>query len=325
MHKIYRGDLNMQARTLALVLTASLLSTASFSQSENGYRVPRTEFGQPDFQGVWSTRFYTLLERPEDIPLALPPEQAVGFAQAIASGLQGNDDPDIDILGSPVLTVVNGEYRSSVVVYPENGVLPYNDIGNQLANHGYFNGVGYDGPEQRPGVERCTEAWGSPPMRAFPYQLFHGFVQTKNKIAIVSEEAVMLRIIHMDGYRRPNAITSFEGHSVGHWEGDTLVVETTHYSDVNPERASMGRPMLISSKAHVTERFTRTSDTELNYQYTVNDPKFYTEPWRGEFSFVRDDSGHIYEYTCHEGNYSMVGALRGARVQEARVLKEAQN
>jgi hypothetical protein len=112
---------------------------------------------------------------------------------------------------------------------------------------------------------------------------------------------------------------------VGHWEGDTLVVETTHYSDVNPERASMGRPMLISSKAHVTERFSRTSDTELNYQYTVNDPKFYTEPWRGEFSFVRDDSGHIYEYTCHEGNYSMVGALRGARVQEARVLKEAQN
>ena len=135
----------------------------------------------------------------------------------------------------------------------------------------------------------------------------------------------MLRIIHMDGYRRPNAITSFEGHSVGHWEGDTLVVQTTHYSDVNPERASMGRPMLISSKAQVTERFTRTSDTELNYQYTVNDPKFYTEPWRGEFSFVRDDSGHIYEYTCHEGNYSMVGALRGARVQEARVLKEAQN
>jgi len=167
-------------------------------------------------------------------------------------------------------------------------------------------------------VERCTEAWGSPPMRAFMYQLFHGFVQTKDTIAIVSEEAVMLRVIHMNGYMRPDVIRSFEGHSVGHWEGDTLVVETTHYSDVNPERASIGRPMLISSEARVTERFTRTSETELNYQYTVDDPKFYTQPWRGEFSFIRDDHGHIYEYTCHEGNYSMVGALRGTRVQEAR-------
>lgn len=80
----------------------------------------------------------------------------------------------------------------------------------------------------------------------------------------------------------------------------------------------MGRPMLISSEAKVTERFTRVSSEELFYEYTVNDPVYYTEPFRGEFSFTRDDSGHIYEYACHEGNYSMVGALRGARVQEAQ-------
>ncbi|MEC7765898.1 MAG: hypothetical protein VYD92_03055, partial [Pseudomonadota bacterium] len=115
-----------------------------------------------------------------------------------------------------------------------------------------------------------------------------------------------------------DVIRSFEGHSIGHWEGDTLVVETTHFSDTNPERASMGRPMLISSMARVSERFTRVSESELFYQYTVDDPVYYTEPWRGEFSFTRDESGHIYEYSCHEGNYSMVGALRGARVQEAQ-------
>lgn len=311
----------MNTRTILSALTACLFTTLSFAQSSDSYQVPRTEYGQPDFQGVWSTRFNTMLERPEGLPLVLSPEQAAGFAQAVAAGSEDNTDPDIDILGPPVLAVVNGEYRSSVIVYPENGVLPYNELGAQMAAHSYFGGTGYDHPEQRPGVERCTEAWGSPPMRAFMYQLFHGFVQTADTIAIVSEESVMLRVIHMDGYKRPDAIRSFEGHSVGHWEGDTLVVETTHYSDVNPERAAVGRPMLISSEARVTERFTRTSESELNYQYTVNDPVYYTEPWRGEFSFIRDDSGHVYEYACHEGNYSMVGALRGARAQEARAAR----
>lgn len=315
----------MNYRTLTIALTLLIVGAGSYGQSTEPYQVPRTEFGQPDFQGVWSTRFHTMLERPNGLPLVLSPEQAVGFAQAVAGNLGDNTDPDIDRLGPPVLAVVNGENRSSVVVYPENGVLPYNELGTQLAGHSYFEGDGYDHPEQRPGVERCTEAWGSPPMRAFMYQLFHGFVQTEDTIAIVSEEAVMLRVIHMNGYVRPDVIRSFEGHSVGHWEGDTLVVETTHYSDVNPKRAAIGRAMLISSAARVTERFTRTSDTELNYQFTVEDPTYYLEPWRGEFSFMRDDSGHIYEYTCHEGNYSMVGALRGARVQEARAARGETN
>ena len=128
----------------------------------------------------------------------------------------------------------------------------------------------------------------------------------------------------MDSATRPDAIRTFEGHSVGHWEGETLVVETTHYSDTIPQRATTGRPMLISSKAQVTERFTRLSETELHYRYTVNDPEYYTDEFRGEFSLIRDDSGHIYEYACHEGNYSMLGALMGARVQEAQA-KEARN
>lgn len=315
----------MFCRMFAILISACIFSVGSFAQSSDTYEVPRTEFGQPDFQGVWSTRFNTMLERPEGLPLVLSGEQAAGFAQAVAAGNTGNTDPDIDRLGPPVLAVVNGEYRSSVIVYPENGVLPYNKLGTGISAHEYFGGTGYDGPEQRPGVERCIEAWASPPMRAFMYQLFHGFVQTPDTIAIVSEEAAPLRIIYLNGQSRPDALRTFEGHSIGHWEGDTLVVETTHYSDVNPERATIGRPMLISSEARVTERFTRTSETELNYQFTVNDPKYYTEPWRGEFSFIRDDSGHIYEYACHEGNYSMVGALRGARAQEARAERGEQN
>ena len=315
----------MPVRMLAITLITCLLGSWSFAQSsdiDSTYKVSRTEHGHPDFQGVWSTRFHTMLERPEGLPLVMSPEQAAGFAQSVAGSLEGNSDPDIDRLGPPVLTVVNGEYRSSVIVDPENGVLPYNELGAQRSAHAYFEGVGYDGPEQRPGVERCTEAWGSPPMRGFMYQLFHGFIQTADTIAIVSEEVGQRRVIHMHGQSRPDAIRSFDGYSVGHWEGDTLVVETTHYSDSNPERASTGRPMLISSEARVTERFTRTSETELNYQYSVDDPTYYTKPWRGEFSFIREDSDQLYEYACHEGNYSMVGALRGQRAIEAQTDQE---
>ncbi len=309
----------MNTSRITLAFTLSLLSSAGFAQAQDSYQAPRTEHGQPDLQGVWSTVFSTMLERPAVMPLVLNAEQAGGFAAIVSQNIGDNTDPDVDRFGPPTLAMVDGEFRSSVVVYPESGVLPYNELGAQMSAYSYFKGEeGFDHPEERPGVERCIEAWGSPPMRAFMYQLFHGFVQTEDKIAIVSEEAVALRVIHMDGYMRPDAIRSFEGHSVGHWEGDTLVVETTHYSDVNPARASIGRPMLISSAAHVTERFTRTSETELNYQYTVDDPTYYTEPWKGEFSFTRDSSGHIYEYACHEGNYSMVGALRGARAQEAQ-------
>ena len=312
----------MYVRAFVIVLTACLFSSWGLAQSSDTYQAPRTEHGQPDLQAVWSTRFNTLLERPEGLPLVLSPEQAAGFAQAISQGFAGNDDPDIDRLGAPTLVKVKGEFRGSALVYPENGVLPYNELGTQTSAYNYFGGTGFSHPEQRPGVERCIEAWGSPPMRAFAYQLFHGIVQTADTIAIISEEVVSLRVIHMDGQTRPDAIRSLEGHSIGHWEGETLVVETTHYSGTNPARANMGRPMLISEEARVTERFTRVSEDELFYQYTVDDPVYYTEPWRGEFSFTRDIANHIYEYSCHEGNYSMTGALRGERVVEVRAELE---
>lgn len=312
----------MYARTSIWLLAAALCTVPALAQQESApaYQPPRTEHGDPDLQGVWGVRFNTLLERPDGLPLVVQPEQAPAIAQVVyeQGGLAGNTDPDIDNFGAHVLAQVNGEFRTSIIVHPENGRLPYNERGNREAAYPYFEGVGYDHPEQRPGVERCIEAWASPPIRGFAYQLYNGVVQTPDKIAIVSEENAPLRVIHMDGQSRPAAIRSMEGHLIGHWEGDTLVVETTHYDGSNPARATMGRPMLISADAHVTERFTRTSDTELLYKYTVDDPYYYTEAWRGEFTMLLSDHHHIYEYACHEGNYSMTGALRGERVLELR-------
>ena len=307
----------MHLRGGAALAAALMCGFFSLGCAADSYEVARTEHDQPDFQGSWGVRFSTPLERYDGMPLVLTPEFAKGLIDASTDGTSGNTDPDIDIFGPQQLVTVKGEFRSSVLVYPENGKLPYNERGIANSSFNYFLGEGYEGPERRPGVERCIEGWGAPPMRGFPYQIYYGFVQTLDKVAIVGEENSPLRVIHMDGAMRPDAIRTFEGHSVGHWEDETLVVETSHYSDTIPHRATTGRPMLISSTAKVTERFTRVSETELNYQYTVNDPEFYTDEFRGEFSLIRDDLGHIYEYACHEGNYSMTGALMGARVQEA--------
>ncbi len=319
----------MPVRTLVISVAGSFIaclaaSAALAQETEAGpetetYTVSRTEHGQPNLQGVWTTVFNTMLERPPGLPLVLPPEAAAGFAQAVYEGSPDNTDPDIDNFGPPVLNRVKGEYRTSVIVYPEDGRMPFNERGLEAASHHYFkDNIGMDHPEQRPGVERCIESWGAPPIRAFMYQLFHAIVQTPDQIAIVSEDGSLTRVIYLDGRDRPDVIRTLDGHSVGHWEGDSLVVSTTHFLHDQPERATIDRPMLISGDATVTERFTRVAEDELFYQYTVDDPVYYTEPWRGEFSLTLDEDGHIYEYSCHEGNYSMTGALRGARVLEVR-------
>ena len=323
MHISWKEGVNiLQLRERTVMTTMFICCLSSLGYAADNYEVPITEYGRPDFQGSWGVRFSTPLERYDGMPLVLTPEYAKGFLDASTDAIfAGNTDPDIDIFGPQQLVTVMGEFRSSVLVYPDDGKLPFNDRGIENSSFNYFIGEGYEGPERRPGVERCIEGWGAPPMRGFPYQIYLGFVQTLDKIAIVGEENSPLRVIHMDGAERPDAIRTFEGHSVGHWEGETLVVETTHYNDTIPHRATTGRPMLISSKAKVIERFSRVSETELHYQYTVRDPEYYTDEFKGEFSLIRDDSGHIYEYACHEGNYSMIGALMGARVQEAEAKK----
>ena len=312
-------EIYIRPRILLSVLLCCLLPSFVAAQATESYSAPRNSLGQPELQGVWTTVTHTLLERPAGLPLVLPPEQAAGFAQAVRSGSPDNTDPDIDSFGPPSLFRVKGEFRSSVIVHPEDGRMPFNEFGLEAARHHYFKeDHDFDHPEQRPGVERCLESWGAPPMRAFMYQLFHAFVQTKDQVTIISEDMGLVRVIHLDGQEKPDALRTLEGHSVGHWEGETLVVETTHFRDDVPERATIDRPMLISGDATVRERFTRVAQDELFYEYTVDDPTYYTEPWRGEFSFTRDEGGHIYEYSCHEGNYSMVGGLRGARVMELR-------
>lgn len=311
-------------RTISILIPGiALLLPNSVLAQELTYQAPRTEHGHPDFQGNWSTLFITPLERPSGTSLVVDEAQASELVGNLYSGFPDNIDPDINNFSDQNLARVKGELRSSIIVEPQDGLLPYKAETAEIAMN-YLVSIDnqLDHPEQRPKEERCLESWGFPPMRVLPFYLNHHIVQTEDYVAIVSEDSVPLRVIHLDGEAPPDAMRSWQGHSVGHWEGDSLVVQTTHFRHDNPIRANLGRPVFLSGDARVEEKFTRVSDSELFYQYTVNDDTHYTVPWRGEFSFTLSDQ-RSFEYSCHEGNYSMGGALRGGRVTDLMAEERA--
>jgi hypothetical protein len=306
----------MYRRLAPLVILACLSSTLPISAHDRDrYAVPRTEHGHPDFQGNWATSFLTPLERPDGASsLVVTPEQARILVAAIRARIPAVIDPDVQLHDIQQLTMVKGEYRSSVIVHPEDGRLPFTQKGLELAAQVEARNKTYDDPEQRPLAERCLENLGYAPMRALRVVLPRQIVQTREAVVISSEDSAGPRVIHLGGTPPPDALRGIEGYSIGRWDGDTLVVETTHFRADDPARGVAGRPLLLSRRSKVTERFTRVSPTELFYRFTVEDDELYTRPWTGEFSMTWFDQP-IYEYACHENNYSLTNVLRGGRAQ----------
>jgi hypothetical protein len=224
---------------------------------------------------------------------------------------------------------VKGQYRTSWVIYPENGMIPYKEGGRrmpaQAEEEGPSNSGGgvrreprsagnFDGPEARPLGERCVINSGSagPPMLPYLYNNNYEIIQTHDYLAIRVEMNNYTRIIHIGGQHAPANIKPFHGDSIGHWEGDTLVVETTQF---HPYHAN--GMIGLGPQAKVIERFSRYAKNQILYEFTVDDPQRYKEPWRAEMSLNAAD-GRVFEYACHEGNYALTGTLQGAREQEKR-------
>ena len=311
--------------TLAFLIT-SLTTIDTFAQQIDPYSVPRTEHDHPDFQGVWILKFLTPLERPEEAQsLVMTPEQARKLVATSQFQLPELTDPDDYINSGNNLGLVKGEYRSSVIIQPEDGKIPFSEAGLTLANqiqtsHRQL----FDHVEQRPLGERCIGGAGNPPIRPQYYGLPYQIVQSRDHVMIYPEDTSGVRIIKLNESNRPEALRSINGNSIGQWEGNTLSIETSHLSNDHPGRETSGHPVLIGENSRVIEAFTRVSETELLYQYTVEDPTFYTEPWSGEFSFLWL-GGNTYEYSCHEGNYALPGILRGNQMEAARLAEEKNN
>ncbi|MDP2125860.1 MAG: hypothetical protein Q8K97_00665 [Pseudohongiella sp.] len=325
---------NLLIRYALLATCAGLVSQVSAQTST--YEPPRTPQGRPDFQGNWSNASITDLQRsPRYNSLVIPPEELASVTAAhpqnvrlaTDDNLQQGELLDGSDLGmgrgynafwiDPGTTfgLVRGEYRTSWVVYPENGRIPYSEQGQALRQQYREKFSSNDGPEGRALGERCLIGFGGtggPPMLNVLYNNNYQFVQTEDYLMIMVEMNQDARIIPINGKHRRPELQQWLGDSVGRWEGDTLVVETV---SLHPQQAGGGQ-IPLSGQGKVTERFTRYSDNQIFYEFEVNDPVYYSEIWRGEMSFNSSDS-RIYEYACHEGNYGLPGILAGERRAEA--------
>jgi len=231
-------------------------------------------------------------------------------------------------------TIVDGRKRASLVIDPPDGrvpqmtpqarqriarnVRPTSDQTAREEDPGFEGNGAYDDPERRPLGERCLMGFGStsgpPILPNYFYNNLHQIVQTKDSVLILTEMVHDARVVRMNAEHLPKNVTKWLGDSVGRWEGDTLVVDTTNFSEKTRFRGS-------SASLHVVERFTRVDAKNLLYRFTIEDSETWTRPWTGEYTWPIT-SELLYEYACHEGNYAMGNILRGARLKETDDAKK---
>jgi hypothetical protein len=315
------------------------LSVSFFVQAaDSGYVAPRTEFGAPDLQGTWSIATQTNLERAERFggKLVLSEDEAQRIEAAVRAGFEASNrpsDPNRQAPGSDNvggyntfwmdpgqrLAMVNGEIRTSIIVDPADGKLPYSEKGMENFRAAMTRRAGYDGPEVRPLGERCVVGFGStggPPKLPVLYNNNTQIVQTEEYVVLLAEMNHDARVIRMNADHAQPPMNYWMGDSVGYYEDETLVVVTTNFHKQQNLRSSLDHRFYGSPEMVVTERFTRTADETIEYQFTVDDPENYTQSWSGELPMTASGE-QIYEYACHEGNYALPGILAGARRAEA--------
>ena len=311
-------------RFLALLLIATLLPIVMVGQTKSA--APKTADGKPDLQGIWTNVTVTPMERPPNLKdkAFFTPQEAAAFEKEVVE--RNNADrrdgpPEADVgrayndawydRGTKVVKTL----RTSLVVDPADGRVPpilpqaQNRQQERLAQN---KGRQFDGPENRSLAERCL-IWPTlgPPMLPSFYNNNYQIVQGPGYVAIMSEMIHDVRIIPTDGRAHvPSNVRLWAGDSIGRWDGNTLVVDTTNFSNRTAWRGS-------SENLHLIERFTRTDSDTLLYEVTVEDPATWAKPWKIEVPMRKTD-GPIYEYACHEGNYAMDGMLAGARAEEKR-------
>jgi hypothetical protein len=321
-----------------LLLSAGMIAVVTLAQGQ--WTPPRTADGHPDLQGYWTNNNATPLERPRELAdREFLTEAEVAALRAKAAELfNGQEDAAFgDDVFRATLANVNGtrsgftsvdggtgdyssvwtvqrvwDNRTSLITDPKDGRQPAltAEARARRAAGGGFLTRRSDGPEDRSFAERCI-TYGSPQLVA-GYQSHYQIMQTPTEVVFMTEMIHDARVIPLDG--RPHlssGVRQWLGDSVGRWEGDTLVVDTTNYLP----RAFMS---ISSEQLHVTERFTRTGPETIKYEITIDDPGTWTQPWSLMIPLRRSED-QVYEYACHEGNLGMEGILSGARAEERLV------
>ncbi len=320
----------------------SVTCLLAFSATAKDWSAPKTADGHPDLQGFWTNATITPLERDAKYGDRLV------FSESEVTSLEGADaafreqelaptDPSLTVEDLPEdcgggftgvdcgynnfwvdpgtkIMRIAGEPRTSMITNPKNGrvpsLLPAGRARLAKMYASYISGENA-GPEARALGERCLMSFGSsagPPMLPLLYNNNYQIVQNKDHVMILVEMVHDVRIIPLTKKHRPDSMSQWMGDSIGYFDGDTLVVETIN---LNPSQSFRGS----GPKAKFTERFTRTGQDLIKYEFTVDDAESFSQKWGGEVAFNKSEKP-LYEYACHEGNYALPGILAGTRKKE---------
>jgi hypothetical protein len=297
------------------------------------WTLPRTPDGQPDLQGYWTNSTYVPLERPDKVTKAFYTEQEFAAVIKDAAARESEQtepgtvaDVHYDFtqfgLDKSQSAFVKNDLRTSLIVDPQNGKLPPVTAEGQKraadrAAERRRLGATTDAVQNMPVGTRCLVMAGSgPPMMNAGYNNNYQIVQGPGYVMILVEMIHDARIIPIDNRAPlPENMRQWMGDSRGHWEGDTLVVETTNLNGKNPFRGS-------SENMRITERISRVDAETLSYKFTVNDPGTWAAPWTAEAPMTKS-VGPIFEHACHEGNYGVTNTLAGARLEDKKAAEAA--
>jgi hypothetical protein len=315
----------LQAKACSTLLSCVVaLVLPTFAQKP--YNTPRTLDGKPELQGIWTNVTITPLERPRDLgdKAFFTEQEALQYEKQVreqnnADRRDGGAQADVNRAYNDFWydrgTKVVANRRTSLISDPPDGHVPAltpEAQKRQAERAAAARSHQFDGPENRALTERCL-VWptAGPPMMPSFYNNNYQFIQGPGYVAILVEMVHDVRVIPTDGRPHlPSNVRQWFGDPRGHWEGDTLVVETTNFTDKNSFRGS-------DENLKLTEKFTRTSPETILYEFTVNDPTAFTKPWTAQIP-MNKMQGPIIEYACHEGNYAMTGMLAGARAEEQK-------
>ncbi len=314
------------------------MAVAGLTFAQKAWTPPRTPDGQPDLQGIWNSASGTPVERPDELKGKefFTPQEARDWEKKLdarnktddrqaRAGVVGTYNDVFREMGSkPVKTL-----RTSMVIDPRDGKIPPLTPEAAARRQKRLDTILHPGgPEDLALGDRCLMfSTGAPPMLPYNYNSNYQIVQTKDHVAIYVEMVHDTRIIPLDGRPHlPPSVRLWYGDSVGHWEGDTLVVDTTNFIERSsfffqvPTLAVTGP--YTDENLHVVERFRRLDAETILYQFDVDDPTAYTRPWKGELTMAAAP-GPVYEYACHEGNYGLPGVLRAERALEKAAAAKA--
>ncbi len=341
----------MKIKLLLFVCTLFAPISLSFAQTADDYVAPRTEWGQPDLQGIWNFNSNTPMERPDRFGTQefLTPEEAEQDRLRQEERRIAADAREAELVVNPVAppagasstggynsfwyeTASIGEnVRTSLIVYPRNGRLPARVEGSaeHIANLGpdvegerpviaLFGGIGKDGPEDRGLSERCLIGFNAgPPLAGGGYNANVQIFQNRDHAVIMTEMVHDARIVPLDDRDAiDDDIRLWSGDSRGYWDGDTLVVVTRNFTDLIPSFSRYGN----AKDKTLTERFTRVNAVTIDYEWTLEDPSTFTDKITAIMPITKV-AGQLYEYGCHEGNYGMINILRGERMNELRAAE----